>query len=259
MLPMATLPPAQQENSINMTPWSRGKFLFSISQTLHISSTALQHSPICDRCVLSFVYFQFLTSSHNYILSQVPFYFTTILFKMYFSKTIFLAAAALASMVVADNTAQFVNQDGTTRHIVFTPSEGSPSIAEITVQGNSNVNQQFPEGWTGNAYTYNEGEPNVPGLLAEFRFNGYGKANYFDVSSIVNPQATDGVMMIYPTQSKTPVSGCLTTPCSNQYNQPDDIATLSSTESDFTVLLGHRIKSARRGIPDVVGREYVLT
>lgn len=176
---------------------------------------------------------------------------------MPFSKTILLAAAALASMVAADNTAQFVNQDGTTRHVVFTPSEGSPTIDEITVQGNSTATQQFPEGWTGNAYSYNDGQPNVPGILAEFRFNGYGKANFFDVSAIVNPQATGGVMMMYPTLSKTPVSGCLTTPCSNQYNQPDDIATLSSTESDFTVLLGQRINAARRGINAAVGREFL--
>lgn len=177
---------------------------------------------------------------------------------MQFTKTILLAVAALAAAVAADNSATFVNQDGTTRHVVFTPSDGSASIDEITVQGNSQANQQFPQGWTGNAYSYDDGQPNVPGLLAEFRFNGYGKSNFFDVSAIVNPEATDGVMMVYPSQSKTPVSGCLTTSCTNQYNHPDDIATLSSTESDFTVLLGQRIKSARRGINDVVGREFVL-
>lgn len=177
---------------------------------------------------------------------------------MQFSKAVLVAATALAATVAADNTAQFSNQDSTTRHIVFTPSDGSEKLDEITVQGNSNVSQQFPQGWTGNAYTYNDGEPNVAGLLAEFRFNGYGKSNFFDVSAIVNPKATDGVIMMYPSQSKTPVSGCMTTSCSNQYNQPDDIATLSSTESDFTVLLGQRIKSARRGINDVVGREYVV-
>jgi hypothetical protein len=32
----------------------------------------------------------------------------------------------------------------------------------------------------------------------------------------------------------------------------------SSTDSDFMVLLGSRIKSARRGINDVVNRDYVL-
>jgi hypothetical protein len=180
---------------------------------------------------------------------------------MQFTKTVLLAAAALASMVAAvaaDNTALFVNQDGTTRHVVFTPSPGSPDIQSLTVSGNSQASQQFPEGWTGNAYAYNDGEPNTAGILAEFRFNGFGKANYFDVSAIVNPSATEGVMMIYPSESKKPVSGCLTTSCSNQYNQPDDIATQSSTESDFTVLLGSRIKSARRGINDVVARDYVL-
>lgn len=180
---------------------------------------------------------------------------------MQFAKTIFIGAAALASMVaaaVADNTALFVNQDGTTRHVVFTPSDGSPEIEGLTVQGNDQASQQFPQGWTGNAYAYNDGAENKAGILAEFRFNGYGKANFFDVSVIVDPSATEGVMMMYPSESKQPISGCTTTSCSNQYNLPDDIATLSSTESDFTVLLGKRIKSARRGINDVVARDYVL-
>jgi len=177
---------------------------------------------------------------------------------MQFSKTVLLAAAALASMVAADNTAQFVNQDGTTRHVVFTPSEGYPQIDTITVQGNGQVSQQFPQGWTGNAYSYNDGQPNNPGILAEFRFDGFGNANFFDVSAIVDPSATEGVMMMYPTNSKTPTSGCLTVSCTNQYNHPDDIATQSTTESDFTVLLGKRIKSARRGINEAVSRDYVL-
>jgi len=167
---------------------------------------------------------------------------------MQFASTVFLAATALASFVAADNTATFVNQDGTTRHIVFTPSPGSSTIDTITIQGNTNQTQQFEQGWTGNAYTYDDGQQNVAGILAEFRFDGYGQANFFDVSGIVNPNATDGVMMIYPTQSKTPVSGCLTISCSNQYNHPDDIATLASDESDFTVLLGQRVQSARRGM-----------
>jgi hypothetical protein len=177
---------------------------------------------------------------------------------MQFSKTILLAAAALASRVAAGNTATFSNQDGTTRNIVFTPSSGSATFDTITVAGNSNVTQQFPQGWTGNVYSYDDGQPNVPGILAEFSFDGYGQANFFDVSAIVNPSATDGVMMVYPSQSKTPVSGCLTVSCTNQYNQPNDVATQASTESDFTVLLGQRIQSARRGINEAIARDYVL-
>jgi hypothetical protein len=175
---------------------------------------------------------------------------------MQFSKTFFLTA--LATLVAAQNSAQFVNQDGITRHVVFTPSEGFAQINELTVEGNSQVTQQFPQGWTGNAYSYDDGQPNVPGILAEFAFNGYGSANFFDISAIVNPSATDGIIMMYPSQSKTPVSGCMTVSCSTQYNQPDDIATQASTESDFTVILGQRIQSARRGVNDVIAHSYVL-
>lgn len=179
----------------------------------------------------------------------------TITIKM-FSKTFILSA--LAAVVAADNSALFVNQDATTRHVVFTPSEGFAQIDEIAIAGNTNATQAFPQGWTGNAYSYNDGEQNVAGILAEFAFNGYGDANFFDISAIVNPQATDGIIMMYPSNSKTPVSGCVTVSCTNQYNLPDDIATLASPESDFTVILGSRIQSARRGINDAVARKYVL-
>ena len=175
---------------------------------------------------------------------------------MQFSNTFIFAA--FAAFVAAQNSAQFVNQDATVRHVVFTPSEGNAQIDDITVAGNTNVTQQFPQGWTGNAYSYNDGETNVPGILAEFAFNGYGTSSFYDISAIVNPQATDGIIMMYPTQAKTPVSGCVTVSCTNQYNQPDDIATMASPDSDFTVILGQRIQSARRGINDVVARKYVL-
>jgi len=175
---------------------------------------------------------------------------------MQFSNTFLLAA--FAAFVAADNSAQFVNQDAITRNVVFTPSAGNAEIDPITVAGNTNATQQFPQGWTGNAYSYNDGESNVPGILAEFAFNGYGSSNFYDISAIVNPTATDGIIMMYPTEAKTPVSGCVTVSCSNQYNLPDDVATLASSDSDFTVILGQRIQSARRGINDVVARKYVL-
>jgi hypothetical protein len=165
-----------------------------------------------------------------------------------------LAATALASIVAA-NSAMFVNQDGKTRHVVFTPSPGSSSLDSITVSGNSQGVQQFPQGWTGNAYTYNDGETDVAGILAEFCFDASG-TNFFDVSAIVSPDATDGVMMMYPSGSQTPVSGCLTTSCTNQYNLPDDVATKATPQADFTVLLGQRTKSARRGMQHAAPRNF---
>jgi hypothetical protein len=173
---------------------------------------------------------------------------------MQFSKSFILAALAT---LAAANSANFVNQDGTTRTVVFTPSEGFAQIDEITIAGNSQATVEFPSGWTGNAYSYNVGQANVPGILAEFAFNGYAGINFFDISAIVNPQATDGIIMMYPTQAKTPVSGCLTIACANQYNQPDDIATEASPEADFTVILGQRVQSARRGISEVMERAHV--
>jgi len=157
---------------------------------------------------------------------------------MQFSKT-FLAAALTA--LAAANSAHFVNQDSITRHVVFTPSAGHAQIDELTVQGNDNASQEFPNGWIGNAYTYNDGEANVPGILAEFCFDCWGAINFFDISAIVSPQATDGAIMMYPSGSMTPVSGCTTIACTNQYNLPDDVATKSSSDSDFTVILGKRV------------------
>lgn len=173
---------------------------------------------------------------------------------MQFSKSFFVAALAT---LAAANSADFVNQDGTTRHVVFTPSEGFAQIDGITISGNSQATVEFPSGWTGNAYSYDDGEANVPGILAEFAFDGYAGINFFDISAIVNPQATDGIIMMYPTQAKTPLSGCLTIACSNQYNQPDDVATQASSYSDFTVILGQRVQSARRGISDIMAHTHI--
>ena len=173
---------------------------------------------------------------------------------MQLPKSLFIAALAT---LAAANSANFVNQDGTIRHVVFTPSEGFAQIDELTVPGNSQATVEFPSGWNGNAYSYDDGQANVPGILAEFAFNGYAGVNFFDISSIVNPQATDGIIMMYPTQTKTPVSGCLTTACSNQYNQPDDVATQAASESDFTLILGQRIQSARRSVSDIMARAHV--
>lgn len=174
---------------------------------------------------------------------------------MQFSKTFFIAA--LAGLVAANNSATFTNQDDTTRHVVFTPSEGHAELETITVAGNTNATQEFPQGWTGNAYSYNDGAENIPGILAEFSFNGYGAANFFDISAIVAPEATDGLIMMYPTNSKTPTSGCMTIACTNQYNLWDDIATQASSDSDFTIIMGQRIHSARRGV-EAVARRHVL-
>jgi hypothetical protein len=146
-------------------------------------------------------------------------------------KTTFLTASAPASIVAADNTAQFVNQDGTACHVVFTPSDGSPPIDDIIVEGNSNANQQFPQGWSGNAYTYND---------SKFLFNVYGKSNFFNVSAIVDPHATDGVMTMHPSQSINLVS---VTWSAMEGRQPPPMAVRKSTR---TWVLDNSVEIERR-------------
>jgi len=174
---------------------------------------------------------------------------------MQFTST-FLAATALLSLAAA-NTVEFINQDSTTRNIVFTPQSGLASIESVTIEGHGTASVSFPDSWIGNWYTYNEGSANSPGMLGEVRWNGYAGANYFDVSAIVDPNDTNGVKMIFPKNSNTPISGCQTFPCSNAYNKPDDVATLSTTDETLVCLLGNLSNERRRSSISRMPREFI--
>jgi len=165
------------------------------------------------------------------------------------------AAAALFSLAAA-NSVEFVNQDSTTRNIVFTAQEGLAAIDTLVLKGLATANVTFPDSWIGNWYSYSKGSENVPGMLGEVRWNGFAGANYFDVSAIVNPSDTVGVKMIFPKNSNTPLSGCQTFPCSNAYNKADDVATLSTTDDTLVCLVG-TISSARRRSLARMPREFI--
>lgn len=146
-----------------------------------------------------------------------------------------LAVAALASVVSATNTVTLKAMDSTDRTVVWT---GTSQIEDTTVPGGQSVNVSLPDGWTGNAYSYNSGATNTPGMLAEFAFNSYAGATYFDVSAIVNPDDTTGVYQMYPADTESPMSGCMTFACANAYYLPDDVQTKSTTSSTIVVTLG---------------------
>lgn len=163
--------------------------------------------------------------------------------------------ATLASIVTA-NTIEFVNQDATTRTVHFTATAGMKDIPAITLGSYSTNSVSFPTGWIGNWYSVSAGATNVPGMLGEVAWNGWAGSHYFDVSAIVNPNDMSGVKMIYPKVAKTPLSGCQTFPCSNAYNLPDDIQTLSTTETTLVCLLGS--KSAQTPSARRHAREFVV-
>ncbi|CAD6502553.1 BgTH12-05144 [Blumeria graminis f. sp. triticale] len=150
-------------------------------------------------------------------------------------------------MHAAANSVNFVNQDGTTRTIIFTSQSGQQQLNSIKVAGNSAIQQEFPQGWIGNWYSVSEGSPNVPGMLGEVRFDGFGGATYFDVSAIVNPTDNSGVKQLFPAHDNKPVSGCQNFPCANAYNKADDLQTASTPFKDLICLLGNSMNPRRRG------------
>lgn len=180
---------------------------------------------------------------------------------MQFINTLLLAASALASVAAAVNSVHFVNQDSTTRTIVFTAQEGLEAIPDLVIKGHKTANQTFPSSWTGNFFSVSEGAPNVPGMLGELSWNGFAGANFFDVSAIVNPNDNEGVKMIFPKNSNTPVSGCqdYTKPCSNAYNQADDIATLSTDDDELICLLGTLSTERKRGMVARMSHDFVVS
>jgi hypothetical protein len=178
---------------------------------------------------------------------------------MQFFSAVLFAASALATLAAAENVLHFVNQDSTTRTVIFTAQAGLEEIPDLVVEGLGTANQTMPDSWIGNLYSVSEGAANVPGMLAEFRFNGFAGATYFDVSAIVNPNDNEGVKMVFPKNSDKPVSGCQTFPCTNAYNKWDDVATLSTDDSELVVLLGTLSSERRRGLVARMPREFVTS
>lgn len=151
----------------------------------------------------------------------------------YSTKLAMLASATLAS---ATNYVTLVNMDSTDRTIVWT---GTSSIDNTDVPGNTNVTIEVPYGWVGNGYSVSSGkELGTPGMLAEFAWNSYADATYFDVSAIVDSTDTEGVYQMYPVDTQDPVSGCWSFACSNAYYLPDDVQTKATTSEHIIVTLG---------------------
>jgi len=171
---------------------------------------------------------------------------------MQFTKAFLVAA--LAAFVGA-NTVDMVSQDNVDRTIIFTPQEGSPELPSMKLKGGETQTATFPDKWIGNWYVRPEGQDEgKPGMLGEVRWNGWERLNYFDVSAIVDPDDHHGVKEIYPKNSKVPLSGCQTYPCDNCYNLPDDIATMSTTESELVCLIGDLDTTKRRHARDVFNK-----
>jgi hypothetical protein len=176
---------------------------------------------------------------------------------MKFFSTIFLAAFTLATLASGANTVTFVNQDSTQRTIIFTPNEGLESISSLVIPGYESQVATFPTAWVGNFYSVSKGAPITPGMLGEVSFNGFDGATYFDVSAIVDPNDNEGVKELFPKNLNIPLSGCQTFPCSNAYNKPNDIATLSTDESDLVCLIGNLSSERKRGLVSRMSHEYV--
>jgi hypothetical protein len=149
------------------------------------------------------------------------------------------AALALAASAQAQNTITFVSTDNIDRTVYITASAGIQGMDPVTVAAGATVPVNFDTGFIGNAYAVQAGKENVPGMLAEVNFQGWGGSTYFDVSAIVNSADTDNVMLMYPAEAPgTPVSGCNPFPCNNAYYLPDDVQTKVTEQTNLIVTLG---------------------
>lgn len=174
-----------------------------------------------------------------------------------------LATLAMAAATVSANTVTFVNQDSTTRQVVFTPSSGHESISTVTVAGSASQVVTIPESWIGNWYAVADGSSSGAGMLGEVTFQGWQGLTYFDVSAIVNAADITGVKQIYPASQatlsiKTTVSGCEVFPCNSAYYSPDDIQTVTTTETDLICTLGTSSSTSKRDEVALVARKFVL-
>jgi hypothetical protein len=182
---------------------------------------------------------------------------------MQFITKIAALAAMAAAMVSATNTITFVNQDETTRTIIFTPSIGHEAVSSVTIAGDATKVVTIPNAWIGNWYSVSEGAANVPGMLGEVTFQGWDGITYFDVSAIVNPNDINGVKEMFVASEmkstvKTLISGCAVFPCNTAYYAPNDIQTATTTETDLVCTLGGSSTATKRGETKLVARNFVL-
>jgi hypothetical protein len=182
---------------------------------------------------------------------------------MFIAKLAALAVAA-ATAVSATNTIQFVNQDSTTRSIIFTPSSGHAAVSTVEIAGLATKTVTIPTSWIGNWYSVSKGASNTVGMLGEVTFQGWGGITYFDVSAIVNAADHVGVKQIYPASeasasTKSKISGCTSFPCNTAYYLADDVQTVTTTETALVCTLGTASsgKRAEEG-SELVARKYVL-
>lgn len=182
---------------------------------------------------------------------------------MQFTTKIAALVAMAAAMVSATNTITFVNQDETTREIIFTPSIGHAAVSSITLTGLATKVVTIPNYWIGNWYSVSKGAANVPGMLGEVTFQGWNDLTYFDVSAIVNPNDTNGVKEMFAASEmkstvKSLISGCAVFPCNTAYYAPDDIQTATTTETELVCTLGTSSTSTKRDETQLVARNFVL-
>ncbi|TPX10878.1 uncharacterized protein E0L32_008084 [Thyridium curvatum] len=180
---------------------------------------------------------------------------------MQYFKIASLLAAAIAS-VQATNIVTLKSLDDVDRTVYFTPSAGHAEIAAVQVAAGQSVDVEIPFQWIGNWHGVQKGQANVPGMLGEVTFDGWGGKNYFDVSAIVNPNDKDNVSEMYPAgQPNTPTSGCKNFPCDNAYYVWDDVQTRVTTQSHLICTL-HKNGYAKRDADEVseekLSRDFVL-
>jgi hypothetical protein len=155
---------------------------------------------------------------------------------MHFTTTLMTMLASAAAVSAASVT--FWTLDDVERTIYFTPNPGSEEIESVTVSNKQKKKVEFPDVYVGNFYAVPKGSENVPGMLGEINFSGWGGLTYFDVSAIVDPSDHSNVKQMWPAKGKSPMSGCEKFPCDNCYWLPDDVQTKTTEEVDLITTLG---------------------
>lgn len=155
---------------------------------------------------------------------------------MHFISSI-LALAGSATLAHA-GTVTFWTLDDVQRTIYFTSNENAYPMDPVVVNNSEQTTVTFHDDFVGNFYAVTDGSENVPGMLGEVKFSGWGGKTFFDVSAIIDPNDHSGVKQMYPADSQWPMSGCVVFPCDNAYYLPDDVQTKVTEESHIITTLG---------------------
>ncbi|KAN0098698.1 DNase1 protein [Hyaloscypha variabilis] len=150
-----------------------------------------------------------------------------------------LALAALVLQATA-NIITFNNLGSDTLTLCFVANAGEYTPGQSSLGSKQSQDVSLPTGWGGQFHAARPGKgcDDDPFVIGEVNFQGGDGHTYFDVSAIDSCCDNTGDHYLYPASDSGNNSGCVSFPCNNVFNQPNDQQTKSTDDTHLICQVG---------------------